>query len=292
MTSPLNTWTVNADGSVTFNGTVNFPAGTNLASGAGIAIFGPNGGTTNFPAVEQGEPGLPPIINFTVTQVAFGTTLPSPNPTVTLVTAGGAGVASEYNVTIFLNAGEPGTATVDTATLTAAIEGTAAALFDIGFDATNNELQWQPKLVGNWYYSGTVGATDSTTVTVKNMTSIAVPGQPFAWWPEVAGYGNVVGAVDTRVDIVARLNSSTPASGTGSGSGTGQELGRGFGAAGATPPPTSVVPNMLAIGSDNIVAAGTAATIFFNAENQTSSSNAWNTTSSAFFQVRPSPVPQ
>jgi hypothetical protein len=289
VTSPNNTWTVNSDGSVTFNGTVNFPAGTNLASGAGIAIFGPNGGNTNFPAVEQGTPGLPPILNFTVTQVAFGTALPSPNPAVTQVTAGGAGVASEYNVTIFVNAGEPGTATVDTSTLLAAIEGTAASLFDIGFDVTNNELQWQPKLVGNWYYSGTVGATSSTTVAVKPMTSIAVPAQTYAWWPEVAGYGTIVGAVDTQVDLVARLNSSSPAS---SGSSVGAECGRGKGAVGATPPPLAVVPNMLAVGSDNIVAAGSAATIFFNAENQTSSSNPWNTTSAAFFQVRPSPVPQ
>lgn len=288
MTSPSqNTWTVNSDGSVTFNGTVRWPNGTNLASGAGVAIFGPNGGNTNFPAVEQGTPGLPPIINFSVTQVADGTALPSPNPAVTVVNNGGPGIASVYNMTLFVNAGPAGES-ADTILAATDLEGTPAAGFLIGYDATNAKPQWQPIPCGSWYYAGTVGATSSTTVAVKPMTSIAIPAQPAAWWPEVAGYGTVIGAVDTQVDLVARLNSSTPSSGS---SGVGQECGRGKGAVGATPPPISIVENMLSVGSDNIVAAGSAATIFFNAENQTSSANAWNTTSSAFFQVRPSFVP-
>jgi hypothetical protein len=288
VTSPgNNTWTVNNDGSVTFNGTVRFPAGTNLASGAGVAIFGPNGGNTNFPAVEQGMPGLPPILNFTTTQVAAGTELPSPNPAVTVVSVGGPGIASVYNINTFVNAGETGESG-DTILGATDLEGTPAAGFLIGYDATNAKPQWQPIPVGNWYYSGTVGATASTTVSVKPMTSVAIPAQAAAWWPEVLAYGTVIGAVDTQVDIVARLNSSTPAA---SGASTGQECGRGKGAVGATPPPTLCIPNMLAVGSDNIVAAGQAATIFLNAENQTSSANAWNTTSAAFMQVRPSFVP-
>jgi hypothetical protein len=150
----------------------------------------------------------------------------------------------------------------------------------IGYDATNARPQWQPKLVGNYYFANSVPATASNTSAVKPMTSISVPALPFAWWPEVTGQANVIGAVDTRVDLVARISS------TG-----GTVCGYGYGASGATPPPVAFSPFGLAVGSSNIIPAGSGATIFFNAENQTASANPWNTTSSAFFQVKASPVP-
>lgn len=53
---PGNTWSTNPDGSVTFNGSVWFPAAFNNASGAGIVVFGPGGGRASFPAVQPGPP--------------------------------------------------------------------------------------------------------------------------------------------------------------------------------------------------------------------------------------------
>jgi hypothetical protein len=242
-------------------------------------ILGPNGGTTNFPAVEQGPAGLTPTFTVTTNQVASGTVLPSPNPAVT-VTPGSGSTPPNYALTFYINAGATGASGTTTIMTATDLEGTAQALYMIGYDAANARPQWQPKPVGNYYFTNSVPATSSNTNVVKPLASIAIAPYPFSWWPEVSGQINVIGAVDTRVDLVARINS------TG-----GTICGYGYGAAGNAPPPTSVGPWGLAVGGNSIIPSGTGATIFFNAENQTSSANPWNTTSSAFFQVKVAPVP-
>ncbi|WP_459979739.1 hypothetical protein, partial [Mycobacterium avium] len=70
---PGNTWSTNPDGSVTFNGSVWFPAAFNNASGAGIVVFGPGGGKATFPAVQPGPPGPAVRFAFNVIPVAYGT---------------------------------------------------------------------------------------------------------------------------------------------------------------------------------------------------------------------------
>lgn len=276
-----NTWTINSDGSVTFDGTVQFPAGTNLASGAGIAIFGPNGGTTNFPAIEAGPPGDTPTLSFSMVQVAYGTALPTPNPAVVETP----GTPPNYALTFYVNAGEPGTSAANTliSPQPTDLEGTPAAGYLIGYDATNSKAQWQPSPAANWYFSNSFAATASNTSALKGITSVTIPALPYAWWPEVFGCANVIGAVDTRVDLVARLNSTT---GTICGYGAGST---GFSGA------QFVIPNNLYVGSASIIAANAGpTTVYFNAENQTSSSNPWNTGAGGqgyFFQVRPSQVP-
>jgi hypothetical protein len=287
------TWTTNSDGSVTFNGTVQFPNGTNLASGAGVVIFGPDGGVASFPAVEQGESGLPPTLNFTVTQVAAGTALPSPNPAVTVVSPGGPGVASVLNVDISLNAGTTGPSGAATILNATDLENTPTAGNMIGFDAVNNKAQWQPIFTGSWYFLGSIQATASDTTSVKNLGSLAIPAQLFAWWPEVYAQGLVIGAVDTQVNLVARINSDSVSSGGGI------VCAQGLGAAGAAPAPISVIPMGLQLGTvpasgttptTPIIPAGTAVTIFLNAENQTASANAWNTAAGAWMQVKVGPI--
>lgn len=274
-----STWTQNADGSVDFNGTVRFPAGTNLASGVGIVIFGPDGGFANFGAIAKGDPGVSPTLTFQTVQVAAGTALPSPNPAV-VFTPGSGDTPPNYAVTTYVNAGatgEPGGTEILTAT---DLEGTAAAGYMIGYSAADSKAKWQAIPLGGWYYGGTIAATASNTNSVKPLDSIAISARPYDWWPEVFASAQVIGAVDTRVDLVARVNSTT-----------GPICGYGKGATGATPPPVQAIPNGLAAGSDNIIPAGQAATIFLNAENQTDSANSWNTDASTTFQVRPSPVP-
>jgi hypothetical protein len=287
------TWTTNSDGSVTFNGTVQFPNGTNLASGAGVVIFGPDGGVANFPAVEQGEPGLPPTLNFTINQLPATTALPSPNPAVTVSNPGGPGVASVIDVVISLNSGEQGPEGVLSVLSAVDLENTPSAGDMIGFDAVNNKAQWQPIYTGSWDFLGGIGATESNTQSVKNMGSLAIPAQPFAWWPEVYAQGVVIGAVDTQVNLVARINSDSVSTGGGI------VCAQGLGAAGAAPPPISVIPMGLQLGTvpaagstptTPIIPAGTAVTIFLNAENQTASANAWNTAGGAWMQVKVGPI--
>jgi hypothetical protein len=272
-----STWTTNSDGSVTFNGTVTFPAGTNTATGAGVVIFGANGGTTNFPAASTGPAGVSPTFTTAMVQVANGTALPSPNPAVVFTAASGS-TPPNYALTFYVNSGATGSSS--TSILTASdLENSAQAGYTIGYNATTSKASWQPKLNGGWYYTNTISATASNTTSTKAMTSITIPSQPFSWWPHVHAYGNVVGAVDTRIDLVARINSTT-----------GVECARGLGAVGSSAPPIVAIPNGLYSGSGNIISAGSPATIYLNAENQNSSANPWNTTSSAFFQVKVSPV--
>jgi hypothetical protein len=272
-----NTWTTNSDGSVTFNGTVTFPAGTNTASGAGIMVLGPNGGTTNFPAASiTGPAGPAPTFSVTTVQYAAGAALPSPNPAV-VFTAGSGSTPPNYALTFYVNAGAAGSST--SAILTASdLENTAQAGYVIGYDSVNAKAQWQPMLAGGWFYANTIAATTSNTTGNKNLTSITVPGQPFAWWPECYAMANVVGGIDTRVDLVARITTQN-----------GPEVARGYGAVGYSGPWT-MIPNGLYTGSPNIIPANTQAVIYLNAENQAGTS-AWNTTSAAFFQVHCSPVP-
>jgi hypothetical protein len=278
-----NDWTTNSDGSVTFDGSITFPAGFNSTTGAGIVIFGPNGGTTNFGAIATGPPGLAPTMTFTTVQVASGTALPTTNPAVVFTPASGS-TPPNYAVTNYVNAGATGAAG-GTEILTATdIEGTAAQGSFIGYSTADAKAQWQPEPCGGYFFTNTFSATSSTTVAVKPITSITISAQLRDWWPEVSGQFNVIGAVDTRIDAVARVNNAT----------SGTICGYGLGQAGSSAPPPVLQPYGLSSGN-NVISAGSAATIYFNAENQTSSSNPWNTTaggvSAGYFSVKVAPVP-
>jgi hypothetical protein len=239
-----------------------------------------NGVSTNFPALATGPPGPSPTFTFTTTQVAHGSSLPNPNPAVVFTPASGA-TPPNYAITTYVNAGQDGAAAANTliSPQPSDLEGTPAAGKIIGYSVADSKAQWQPKPVSNWYWA-TPAATSSNNTASKNLASISVPSQPFDWWPEVLAQTTVVGAVDTRVDLVARVGSTS-----------GEICGYGYGAPGAAPPPIATLPYGLAVGSANIITAGSGATIFLNAENKTASVAAWNTTSSTTFAVRPSPVP-
>lgn len=276
---PGNTWSTNSDGSVTFNGSVWFPAGTDIATGTGIVVFGPGGGTATFPAVQPGPPGPATKYTFQMVQVAYGVALPTTNPAVTPTEWDSYGNPVALNVTFYVNSGAAGKD--GETTISAELDGvTALQGFMIGFDPSNQAARWQQIPVGNWYNATGFAASASNTTTQKLIGSVNVPGQPYSWWPEITGQALIIGAVDTQVNLVARVGGSK-----------GAICGYGYGAAGATPPPITAISSGLGVGSANIVAAGAATNIYLYAENQTASPNAWSTTASAIFQVRPSFVP-
>lgn len=276
---PGNTWSTNPDGSATFNGSVWFPAGFNKASGAGIVVFGPGGGKASFPAVQPGPPGPATKFTFQMVPVAYGTALPSPNPQVVATEWDAAGDPVALDLTFYVPGGPAGQ---DGQTTISQILGgiSAAAGYMIGWDAANGEAQWQPIPVGAWQYATGIAASASNSNSQKQIAAIQVQPQLLAWWPEVLAQGNVIGAVDTRVDLVARV-----------GGPTGEICAYGYGNPGASPGTVTAIASGLGPGSANIVPAGQAATIYLYAENKTSSANDWSTTASCSMQVRPSFVP-
>lgn len=276
---PGNTWSTNPDGSATFNGSVWFPAGFNNASGAGIVVFGPGGGKATFPAVQPGPPGPAVRFAFNVIPVAYGTALPSPNPEVVATEYDSAGNPTALSLTFYISQGPAGQD--GETTISQELGGVmAAAGYMIGWDATSGEAQWQPIPVGNWQYATGIVASASNTNSQKQIAAIQVPAQLAAWWPEVKAQANVVGAPDTMVDLVARVNGTS-----------GAICAYGYGNPGASPGTVTAISYGLGPGSANIVPAGQAATIYLYAENQTSSANDWSTTNRCSFQVRPSFVP-
>lgn len=276
---PGNTWSVNPDGSTTFNGSVWFPAGFNSASGAGIVIFGPGGGTATFPAVQPGPPGPAMQFSFQQVQVAYGTPLPAVNPGVVPTAWDANGIPTALSLTFYVNSGKDGAP--GSATIPQILDGvTAAAGMVIGWDAANSTAQWQQIPMGGWQYATGIVASASNTNTQKQIGAIQVAAQPQAWWPEVKAQANVVGAVDTLVDLVARVNGTA-----------GEICAYGYGNPGSAPGTVTAISDGLGPGSLNIIPAGQAATIYLYAENQTSSANDWSTTARCSFACRPNFVP-
>jgi hypothetical protein len=232
--------------------------------------------------VEAGVSGLPPIINVSFVQLAYGTSLPTPNPASTLVSPGGPGVAAVYDWVFYGNAGAPGTTsafalrnatdlTVGTPVIgmVPTVSGTGPTVFTL----------ITPPAV-KWYPGGTIGATASNVNTIKNISSIAIPAQTSAGWLEIYAQALTVGAVDTQVNLVARIGNYT----------TGTIISTGLGQAGASPAPTILQPQGLSA-SLGVIAAGVGpTTVFLNAENQTSSANVWNVAAGTLFDVKFQPT--
>lgn len=276
---PGNTWSTNPDGSTTFNGSVWFPAGFSSASGAGIVVFGPGGGKASFPAVQPGPPG--PAVKFAISyvQVAAGTALPAENPAVVATAWDAYGNPTALSLTFYGNAGPAGAS--GTTTISQVLDGvSAAAGMMIGWDPVNGAAQWQQIPLGGWEYATGIAASASNTNTQKEIGAISFTAQAQAWWPEIKAQANVVGAVDTLIDLVARVNGTA-----------GEICGYGFGSPGTAPPTVTAISSGLGPGSANIIPAGVAATIYLYAENQTSSANGWSTTARCSFQARPNFVP-
>ena len=290
MTYPQGEWVENPsgypNGSWMYTGPVLFlPSNDAANTGMGVMILGPGGGKANFPIMQEGPAGESIVIDSaTATALAYTA---SPTVAFTQVSPGGSGVAAHYTVALGIPAGTPGSASAfelqnatDLTVGTAAIGmvPTVSSLGPVAFTLT------APPVV-TWYSTptsggGSIGATASNVNTIKNLASLAIPSKPFAWWPEIYAQCLTVGAVDTQVNLVARLGGSAN---------TFPIISIGLGEAGASPAPTVLQPQGLT-NSVGIVAASTAATIFLNAENQTSSANAWSVAAGALFGVKVQPT--
>lgn len=287
-----NTWTTNSDGSTDFNGNVHFPAGTNLASGMGVVVFGPNGGQASFPATQQGPAGPAPVINWSSTPVPYGTPLQSPNPAVTTTAPGVQNVNLQYWIG---QQGPVGTMAVLSASDLEGVTmpGTPPAAKNVlAFDASTSKVQFVDPRVGGMY-SVLVSSTTATAGQGRQLGSgIAVPALPYAWWP-LCGAVIPVSASDntSQVNLVARVNNAT------SGDQCGIHLGT-LGALGYTgvvePAFGAVLPGGSTAGAMGsyygAVPAGTAVTIYLRAEQQASTTSGY-ATGGGYFWLKVNPVP-
>lgn len=278
---------------ITFEGQVNIVNGFNPDTGTAYLILTPDGGVGVLPFFNEGAPGLPPEFDsITVTEVEPDDPLPSPNPVVTTVSAGGAGVASHYTLEFFIHKGEAGTTganeistAVDLADSPALGVGTEEYI--LVYDSLNQEWVPTAQKVGDAYVPATINSTAFNNTANRTLASVVIPAQPFNWRPRCFAQMVVTGSSDTRVDLVARLDDAS----------SGDQVGFSKGLAGATPPPNILIPAAPAgsgiPGSYGVVDAGVAATVYLRAEQKAPSSNSWSTPASpdTTFWVEVAPIP-
>jgi hypothetical protein len=269
---PLGAWL--------YSGPVLFlPSNDAANTGMGILVLGPGGGKSNFPIAAQGEPGLPIVIDSAAATALASSA--SPTVTFTPVSPGGPGVAAHYTVALGIPAGTAGATSAFALASATDLSGTAAigmVPMVTGTGPTAFTLT-APHAV-SWYSAGPFSATASNVNTIKNLGSLAITVKPYAGWLEVSGMALTIGAVDTQVNLVARLGGSAN---------TFPIISYALGQAGASPAPTLLIPQGLS-SSAGIVAASTSATIFLNAENQNSSANPWSVAAGATLGVKHQPT--
>jgi len=268
---------------ITWTGEVLFTDSSDVGTtGVATLTLTPSVGVSNLPALVAGNPGPPPTLrNVTVNQVSYGTTPPA--STWTLVTAGSAGVASVYDLTLYVNSGQAGTSGTFTIAGATDFSGTPTNAYTLVYNSSTSKWAVSAQMVGNLFVpSSYTSASTSGTNSQSTLASLTVPSQPFDWYPVVHGQAVATGTVNTHVDLVCRINNST----------TGNQVGYGRGVTGATPPPTTLIPafGSALSGGYGLVSAGSAATVYFIATQTATTSDAWavsNSTCAFTVQVQP-----
>lgn len=275
---------ISIDGnSLVFDGTVTITNFTDPTTGVVTLILSPNGGLGSIPALIQGEPGLPPIFDsVTVHQVNPGDTIPT--STFNLVTPGGAGTASHYTADIYVSKGDTGTTGASTNILAAPdVTGTATDKYILVYASSDSKMHFQAQKVGDLFIPSSISSTSGNSAS-RTLCSFTIPAQAFDYRPSAWGHCIVSGTVNTRVDLVARLNNAT----------TGDQFGYGYGIAGVTDRPI-LLPGIPAgsAGTYAKISAGNAATVYFQAEQKNvSTTDSWTTNNaSTTFEVKLNPVP-
>ncbi|WP_099024940.1 hypothetical protein [Mycolicibacterium palauense] len=253
--------------------TVTFPYGFNVSTGVGTIIITPSDGLASFPLAIQGNGGEPPKITWRVEPIEPGDPLPSPNPRVDETSPGGPGEAWEGTITIYVHKGEKGDTSEFNILAGGDIDGSAADGYVLAKKPGAAKVVFVPLPTGDVQSSAAIAATPFSAENPRLLTTVTLPPRPVPRKIIPAGMLMVSGSVDTRVDFVAYLGD--PDAG-------GIEIGRGFGAAGAAPPPVAIAygPPNTPIGADGayaIVPADAPAVVYYRAEQVAPSSSGWET---------------
>lgn len=259
-----------------------FPEAFNPASGVAHIVITPAGGLSSLPVAIQGAPGLPPVIDsVTVTQLPYGTTLPSPDWT--LVSAGSAGVASHYTLNLYVNSGATGPSGTFAIASGTDLSGTATSGYLLACSGTSpTAFTYAAPKVGDLYTSS-VTTYSSLTTSSQTIATLTVPAQPWSWRPRIDAQVSLGGTANTLVDLA--VNAVT-------GSNTAQ-VGYGYGVSGATSSVVTATPNNVGASvSATVIPASTAATFNLLAKQLNSTADAWSVNGSrAAWSVQVCPVP-
>lgn len=277
--------------SFTWTGTVTVTNGTDLSTGVAVLVLTPQGGVGNLPVLADGPPGLPPVLrNVTVNQIPYGQTIPAPSWT--QVSPGGPGVASVYDLTMSVQAGQQGptgTMTIGSAT---DLTGTATVGYTpivSSLNGTTPTFKYAGQLCGDSVNATTFTAASGNAPN-QVLATVNIAAQPFDWRPNVSGQAIPSGTANTHVDLICRLNNQTSGDQVGYGSGiTGAgsgtipaypvSLNRGFGGA-------------IGTGSYGRVSKGNSATLYFMTNQTAATVDAYTCpTAGAYFTVKVDPIP-
>jgi hypothetical protein len=274
--------TINGNNITITNATLEIVNGANPDSGVSYIIITPDGGVGELPFMAQGLPGqatLFPVITYI--QLAAGTPLPSPNPVSTLVDPGGPGLPAKYSLTFYGNAGPTG-ATGSPSFAGASdlasspVLGALTDKFNLIYRSSDSKFVPTAQKNGESWAPATIASTAFNNTSPRLLHTITIGPQPFAYRVDAFAQTVVTGSVDTRVDLVVRMND--PATGDQVGYGKGLI---GINAAGIQTvlipayPAGSSVP-----GAYGQVAINTSASFYLRAEQKAGSSNSWSTPAS------------
>ena len=272
--------------SLIFEGTVTVSNFTNPANGVCTLTLTPSGGVGSLPALLAGQPGQPTL--FTVNSVT--TLSPGAQATFTLnqTSAGGAGVAAAYTIDVGLPQGQAGSNGTN---------GTLAGCSDLTGTAAVNDIPIVSSLSPTTFkymafpYAFVVNPSTITSYSnvsgqaTKQLASVTVAAQPFAWTPICLGSATVIGTVNTVVNLQAVMSA---------GARSNDIVGEAWGYAGQATQTLSLDSGFGGLVSNSgygTVPANTAASILLNAVETAATSDAWGiSNATASFTVLGIPV--
>lgn len=249
-----------------------------------IILLGPDGGIAEIPALVKGDPGTPATIDSTINFTALAWDDPTvDSATFTTLTPGTTTTSPVYRLNLSLHKGSPGEAGTSTILGANDVVGTATDGYYLAKTTVSgvNKATWVAPRVGSQYWPATISNTSGTDGQNRTLASVAVPAQPFDYRLRVHAQTIISGTVNTRVDLLARLDNAI----------SGDVIGRTYGLTGVTD--RLILVSGVAPGSASTVgrvSSGAACTVFLRSEQQGSTTDTYTTsatTTSLLVEVVP-----
>jgi hypothetical protein len=281
----VSSWNTDDEKYYIWNGEVRIPKTFDPSSKAAIIMLGPPGGIAQIPALVQGDPGKHAEFDSTIVLNALEYGDPTPDSASwSTIVAGDDHTSPVYRLTLNLHKGAPGAAGTSSILSASDISGTATDGYILAKKVGESKAVWVAPKVGGQYWPASLSNTAGTDGQVRTLASVTIAAQPFDYRLRVHGQCVITGTINTRVDLIARLNDAT----------SGDIVGRGYGLGGVTTDRLTLISGVAAGSTSTVgkVSAGSAATIYLRAEQQASTTDAYTTAASTTsFMVEVAPIP-